>query len=108
MRVSSAYYLLAPTMPEIGKALGLSFQPALSHRTPSLLRVGIQRSGTENLVERIGEQRECLDTSIEIIARSLDVGNNLKDLTFKWWTGARLDHMYRYAPYKGMVNAWPQ
>jgi hypothetical protein len=56
----------------------------------------------------VGERRECLDTSIEIIALSLDTENNLKDLTFKWWTGGRLDHIYRYAPDKGMTNAWPQ
>ena len=57
---------------------------------------------------KIGEQRDCLDTSIEIIALSLDAENNLEDLTFKWWTGARLDHIYRYVPNKGMTNAWPQ
>ena len=29
-------------------------------------------------------------------------------LTFEWWTGSTLDHVYRYKPEYGMTNAWPQ
>ena len=54
----------------------------------------------------IGYRRECRDTSIEIIAVTLDRENNLESLTFKWWYGTTLDHTYRYAPNRGMLNAW--
>jgi hypothetical protein len=57
---------------------------------------------------KIGNRRHCRDTSIEIIAITLDGENNLESLTFKWWYGITLDHIYRYAPNKGMVNAWRQ
>ena len=57
---------------------------------------------------KIGERRDCRDTSIEIIAITLDGENNLESLTFKWWYGTTLDHIYRYAPNKGMVKAWQQ
>ena len=57
---------------------------------------------------KIGDRRDCRDTSIEIIAITLDGENNLESLTFKWWYGTTLDHIYRYAPNKGMVKAWQQ
>ena len=57
---------------------------------------------------KIENRRYCEDTSIEIIAVTLDEENNLESLTFKWWYGTTLDHIYRYAPNKGMVRAWQQ
>lgn len=57
---------------------------------------------------KIGIRRHCRDTSIEILAITLDEENNLENLTFKWWYGNTFDHIYRYAPNKGMVNAWRQ
>ena len=57
---------------------------------------------------RMSERRHCRDTSIEITSVSLDDSNNLRSLTFKWWYGSTLDHIYRYKPNTGMVNAWPQ
>lgn len=57
---------------------------------------------------KIGDRRDCRDTSIEIIDITLDGENNLESLTFKWWYGTTLDHIYLYTPNKGMVKAWRQ
>ncbi len=57
---------------------------------------------------KMSERRHCRDTSIEITSVSLDDNNNLRSLTFKWWYGSTLDHIYRYKPNTGMVNAWQQ
>ncbi|MDE0714573.1 MAG: hypothetical protein OXI10_06885 [Gammaproteobacteria bacterium] len=55
---------------------------------------------------KVGERRFCHQTSIEIDRVRLDRKGNLKDVRFKWWVGSRLDHVYLYAPGRGMRNAW--
>ena len=57
---------------------------------------------------QIGQRRSCLDTSIEITSIVLDEEHRLESLTFKWWYDHTLDHIYRYAPNVGMLNAWKQ
>lgn len=55
---------------------------------------------------KLTERRYCKRTSIEITRISLDEDHNLSDLEFKWWTKSILSNKYRYAPNKGMTNAW--
>ena len=57
---------------------------------------------------KIGERRFCDNTSIEITSISTDTKNNLESLTFKWWSGRHLGHIYQYAPNDGMHYAWEQ
>lgn len=57
---------------------------------------------------KIGERRSCRGTSIEITSITVDENNNLENLTFKWWSGSYLDHIYVYAPNQGMLTAWKQ
>ncbi len=57
---------------------------------------------------KLGERRECDGTAIEITEVGLDSDGTLAHLTFKWWTGSTLDHVYRYEPERGMTRAWPQ
>ena len=57
---------------------------------------------------KFGERRDCERTSIEITEIGTDDSGYLTHLTFKWWTGDTLDHIYRYEPEYGMTHAWPQ
>ena len=57
---------------------------------------------------RIAERRYCVDTSIEIVAIEMNAEAELTSLVFKWWYGEILDHVYKYAPERGMLNAWKQ
>lgn len=54
------------------------------------------------------QQRQCLDTTIEITTIELNEHNELIGLKFKWWYDGMFDHIYRYAPNVGMTNAWRQ
>ena len=53
-------------------------------------------------------KRDCRDSAIEITAIALNEKNELESIEFNGWTGATLDHHYRYAPNVGMTNAWAQ
>lgn len=57
---------------------------------------------------RISERRYCVDTSIEIVAIEMNGETELTSMEFKWWYGENFDHIYKYAPEKGMLNAWKQ
>ena len=57
---------------------------------------------------RLSERRYCVGTSIAIVAIEIDGQSELQSLQFKWWYGEKLDHVYKYAPEKGMLNAWKQ
>jgi len=57
---------------------------------------------------RISERRYCVDTSIEIVAIEMSEETDLASMEFKWWYGEKFDHVYKYAPEKGMLNAWKQ
>ena len=57
---------------------------------------------------QIGKRQECGSTAIEITYVGLDEKGHVEDLIFKWWTGATLDHIYRYVPEYGMTHAWEQ
>ena len=55
---------------------------------------------------RFGERRSCDATSIEITDIGISESGHLTHLTFKWWSGSTLDHIYRYEPDYGMANSW--
>ena len=57
---------------------------------------------------RLSERRYCVDASIEIVAIEMSGDAELRNLEFKWWYDETLDHVYTYAPEKGMLNAWKQ
>jgi len=57
---------------------------------------------------RLHTRRFCVDTSIEVSGVELTPENELASLSFKWWFGDTLDHIYRYAPERGMLEAWRQ
>ena len=57
---------------------------------------------------QVGKRRSCNSTSIEITEIEIDEDGAMVHLTFKWWAGQNLDHIYRYVPNYGMANAWDQ
>ena len=57
---------------------------------------------------KLRERRDCGRTAIEITEIGTNDDGSLTHLTFKWWTGDTLDHIYRYEPEYGMTHAWPQ
>lgn len=56
----------------------------------------------------VGLRFGCDDTSIEITEVGIDEDGHLTHLTFKWWAGDTLDHIYRYEPGRSMTRAWRQ
>lgn len=56
----------------------------------------------------VGKRRSCTSTAIEITEVGIDRSGIMTHLTFKWWTGGTLDHVYRFVPNYGMTNAWDQ
>ena len=60
----------------------------------------------------VGERRQCESTAIEITKIRLNRKGQLRYLDFKWWYSSssdwKLDHIYRYKPEYGMLNAWKQ
>lgn len=57
---------------------------------------------------KIGEKRECVDTSIEITNMAFDDDKNLYSIEFKWFSNDTYDHKYKYVKGTGMTNAWKQ
>ena len=56
----------------------------------------------------VGTRRSCVSTAIEITEIGIDADGTMAHLTFEWWAGETLDHIYRYVPNYGMTNAWDQ
>lgn len=62
---------------------------------------------------KIGNRRDCMQTSVEITDVDLNSDGQLYSIKFKWWYMDRsgewhLDHIYRYEREIGMTNAWKQ
>ncbi len=57
---------------------------------------------------RLSERRYCVDTSIEILAIEKNDKRELTSIEFKWWYDENFDHIYKYVPNYGMLNAWKQ